>query len=197
MHVVPPSNHKHNLISYPHSRIHFIINILIVNTGLSSFNYSFLYILRSLISSINIVILCPTMVIILFFIFELLLYWTVTVLNLYCLELLLYWTVTVLNRYYLELLLFWTIIVFVFESLLSWTVIVLNHYCLEPLLYWIVTVFFFKSLLFWTVTILNCYCFYFWTVTVFKGSILTSPQIFNYIQSSRTLFQARLVSLES
>jgi hypothetical protein len=110
--VVPPGNHMHNLISYPHSMIHFIITILTANTGLS-FNYSFPYIFCSLISSINIVILYPTMVIILFFIFELLLYWTVTVLNRFCLELLLYWTVTV----------------FVFKSLLSWTVTVLNCYC--------------------------------------------------------------------
>jgi hypothetical protein len=157
--AVPPNNQWHNLISYPHSRIHFIITILTTNTGLS-FNYSFLYILCSLISSINIIILCPTMVIILFFIFELLLYWTVTILNLYCLELLLYWTVTVLNHYCFELLLYWIVFVFVFELLLYWTV----------------TVFVFEPLLFWTVTVLNCYCFCFcfWTVIVFKGSIMTS-----------------------
>ena len=72
-HVVPPGNHMHNLISDPYSSIHFIVTILITNTGIS-FNYSFLYILCSLISSIYIIIRCPTMVIILFFIFKLLLF---------------------------------------------------------------------------------------------------------------------------
>jgi hypothetical protein len=114
--TTPPGNHRHNLISYPHSMIHFIIIILTANTGLS-FNYSFPYIFCSLISSINIVILYPTMVIVLFFIFKLLLYWTVTVLNCYCLELLLF---LFLNRYCLGLLLYWTV-----------TVLFLNSYCLQ------------------------------------------------------------------
>jgi hypothetical protein len=116
------------LIIFPHSRICFIITI---STAISlSFNHFFIFYVF-LITPINIVVLCPTIVIIPFFIFELLLFksqtvtvqlllsrrWTIIV------QLLLSWTVIVLNHYCLDI-----------ELLLS------NHYCLELLLYWIVTV---------------------------------------------------------
>jgi hypothetical protein len=76
--IVPFGNHRHNLISDPYSRIHFILTILTTNTCIS-FKYFFLHILCSLISSIYIIIFCSTMVIILFFIFKLLLFKSRTV----------------------------------------------------------------------------------------------------------------------
>jgi hypothetical protein len=113
----PSCNSQVYLINFPHSRICFIITI---STTIKSFFQSFLNILRFLISPINIVILCPTTVIIPYIYLncfclnpELSLprHWTVTVsfLNCYCLdiELLLscFWTVTVLffNCYCLDI----------------------------------------------------------------------------------------------
>jgi hypothetical protein len=109
------------------------------NVFLSIISFFIFYVF--LIAPINIAILCPTIAIILFFIFKLLLF-------------------LFLNRYCLELLLYWTIIVFVFESLLFETVTVLNCYYFKSLLFWTITVlncYCFKSLLFWTITVLNYY----------------------------------------
>jgi hypothetical protein len=102
-----------------------------------------------LITPINIVTFCATMVIILFFIFDLLLYWTVIILNCYCIKryCFCFWTVIVLNCYYIELLLFLFLNCYYIELLLFWTVTILNCYYFESLLSWTVIVFVFESLL--------------------------------------------------
>ena len=101
------------LLNFSHSGICFII---IISTANMSFFQSFLFFFFIfyvfLITPINIVILCPTIVIIPFFIFELLLFKSRTVtVQLLCLDLRL-----LLSNHFCP------------------TVTVLNCYCIEPLL---------------------------------------------------------------